>query len=292
MERIGFIGLGIMGKPMAQHLAKAGYSLSLLERNAASAEFAEAAVFSTAREVASNADIVITMLPDSPDVEIVVLGKDGVLEGLKAGGLFIDMSSIAPGTARKIYEAMQQKDIEALDAPVSGGQVGAEQATLSIMVGGSEAAFQRALPLFQLMGKNIVLIGEAGAGQMTKVCNQMIVGMTIQAVAEAFTLAGKAGVNLEKMREVLLGGFAQSRILDLHGKRIIEQNFKPGFKVKLHRKDMNLALQAGKEYSVPLYGSSLVASHMDALLAQGHGELDHSALALLMQQLSSVAESV
>lgn len=291
MERIGFIGLGIMGKPMAQHLATAGYSLSLLERNAASAAFAEAKVFATVREVAENADIVITMLPDSPDVEKVVLGKDGVLEGLKPGGLFIDMSSIAPATARKIARALQQKDIEALDAPVSGGQVGAEQATLSIMVGGSETAFQKALPLFQLMGKNIVLIGEAGAGQMTKVCNQMIVGMTIQAVAEAFTLAGKAGVNLEKMREVLLGGFAQSRILDLHGKRIIEQNFKPGFKVKLHRKDINLALQAGREYSVPLYGSSLVASHMDALLAQGHGELDHSALALLMQQLSSVAEN-
>lgn len=291
MERIGFIGLGIMGKPMAQHLAKAGYALSLLERNAASAEFVEATIFATPREVAGNADILITMLPDSPDVEKVVLGKDGVLEGLKPGGLFIDMSSIAPGTARRIYEAMQQKGIDALDAPVSGGQVGAEQASLSIMVGGSEAAFQRALPLFQLMGKNIVLIGEAGAGQMTKVCNQMIVGMSIQAVAEAFTLAGKAGVNLEKMREVLLGGFAQSRILDLHGKRIIEQNFKPGFKLKLHRKDINLALQAGKEYSVPLYGSSLVASHMDALLAQGHGELDHSALALLMQQLSSVAEN-
>src|SRR3954465_9257792 len=143
------------------------------------------------------------------------------------------------------------------------------------------------MPLFQLMGKNIFLIGEAGAGQTTKVCNQMIVGMTIQAVAEAFTLAKKAGVNLEKLREALLGGFAQSRILDFHGKRIIDQNFKPGFKVKLHRKDMNIALQAGKEFSVPLYGSSLVAAHMDALIAQGHGELDHSALALLVQHLSN-----
>jgi 2-hydroxy-3-oxopropionate reductase len=194
---------------------------------------------------------------------------------------------VAPATAKKVYQQLQQKGIEALDAPVSGGQVGAEQATLSIMVGGSEEAFSRALPLFKLMGKNIVLIGGPGAGQMTKVCNQMIVGMTIQAVAEAFTLANKAGVNLEKMREVLLGGFAQSRILDLHGKRIIDQNFKPGFKIKLHRKDMNLVLQAGKEYEVPLYGSSLVAANMDALLAQGHGELDHSALALLLQQLSS-----
>jgi 2-hydroxy-3-oxopropionate reductase len=197
------------------------------------------------------------------------------------------MSSRAPGTAKKIFKLLKQKGVEALDAPVSGGQVGAEAATLSIMVGGSETAFARALPLFQLMGKNIVLIGEAGAGQTTKVCNQMIVGMTIQAVAEAFTLAKKAGVNLEKMREVLLGGFAQSRILDLHGKRMIEQNFKPGFKVKLHRKDMNLALQSGKEYQVPLYGSSLVAAHLDALIAQGNGELDHSALALLLDILSN-----
>ncbi|MCW3109100.1 MAG: 2-hydroxy-3-oxopropionate reductase, partial [Segetibacter sp.] len=243
--------------------------------------------FATNKEVAENADIVITMLPDSPQVEEVVLGKSGVSEGLKAGALFIDMSSIAPATSKKIYQQLQEKGIEALDAPVSGGQVGAEAASLSIMVGGSEAAFARALPLFQLMGKNIVLIGEAGAGQTTKVCNQMIVGMTIQAVAEAFTLAKKAGVNLEKMREVLLGGFAQSRILDLHGQRIIDQNFKPGFKIKLHRKDMNLALQAGKEYAVPLYGSSLVASHMDALIAQGNGELDHSALALLLEQLSN-----
>lgn len=289
MEKVGFIGLGIMGKPMAYHLLKAGYSLSLLQRNKASIELVKAGAqsFTTNKEVAENADIIITMLPDSPDVEEVVLGKDGVLEGIKHGALFIDMSSIAPGTAKKIYQIMQQKGVEALDAPVSGGQVGAEAASLSIMVGGSEAAFERALPLFKLMGKNIVLIGEAGAGQTTKVCNQMIVGMTIQAIAEAFILAKKAGVNLEKMREVLLGGFAQSRILDLHGKRIIEQNFKPGFKIKLHRKDMNLALQAGKEYSVPLYGSSLVAAHMDALIAQGNGELDHSALALLVEQLSN-----
>lgn len=292
MEKIGFIGLGIMGKPMAHHLLKAGYPLAVLESNAASSELVEAGAkaFATNKAVAENADIVITMLPDSPQVEDVVLGKDGVMEGLKEGALYIDMSSIAPGTAKKIFQQLQQKGVEALDAPVSGGQVGAESASLSIMVGGSEAAFSRALPLFQLMGKNIVLIGEAGAGQTTKVCNQMIVGMTIQAVAEAFTLAKKAGVNLEKIREVLLGGFAESRILDLHGKRMIDGNFKPGFKVKLHRKDMNLALQAGKEYSVPLYGSSVVAANMDALIAQGNGELDHSSVALLLEKLSNPAE--
>jgi 2-hydroxy-3-oxopropionate reductase len=291
MEKIGFIGLGIMGKPMALHLLKAGYLISVLKKNKAFGELVSAGAtsFATAREVAEQSDIVITMLPDSPQVEEVVLGKDGVKEGLKEGALFIDMSSIAPATAKKIYHSLLQKNIESLDAPVSGGQVGAEAASLSIMVGGNEAAFERALPLLQVMGKNIVLIGEPGSGQMAKVCNQMIVGITIQAVAEAFTLAGKAGVNLEKMREALLGGFAQSRILDLHGKRIIEQNFKPGFKIKLHRKDMNLALEAGKEYAVPLYGSSLVASQMDALIAQGNDALDHSALALLLQQLSNVS---
>jgi len=289
MEKIGFIGLGIMGKPMAHHLLNAGYSLAVLQRNEASKELIDAGAkaFKTNREVAENSDVVITMLPDSPQVEEVVLGRDGVIDGLKHGALFIDMSSIAPSAAKKIHQQLQQKGVEALDAPVSGGQVGAEAASLSIMVGGSEAAFTRALPLFQLMGKNIVLIGEAGAGQTTKVCNQMIVGITIQAVAEAFTLAKKAGVNLEKMREVLLGGFAQSRILDLHGKRVIDKNFKPGFKVKLHRKDMNLALQEGKEYAVPLYGTALVAAQMDALIAQGDGELDHSALAMLMEKLSN-----
>ncbi len=290
MEKIGFIGLGIMGKAMAFNLLKAGYSLSVLGKNKASAELVNVGAhsFATNKAVAENADIVITMLPDSPEVEEVVLGRDGVIEGLKRGSLFIDMSTIAPSKAKEIFQLFQQKGIEALDAPVSGGQVGAEAATLSIMAGGNEEAFARALPVFKAMGKNIIHIGDAGAGQTTKACNQIIVGMTIQAVAEAFTLAKKAGVNLEKMRDALLGGFAQSRILDLYGKRIIEKNFKPGFKVKLHRKDMNIVLQAGKEFSVPLYGSALVAAHMDALIAQGNGELDNSALALLYQQLSNI----
>ena len=290
MEKIGFIGLGIMGRAMAHHLIKAGYPLSVLEKNKASAELiaAGAEAYTTNSAVAENADIVITMLPDSPEVEEVVLGNNGVLQGIKSGSLFIDMSTISPATAKNLYQALQQQGVDALDAPVSGGQVGAENATLSIMAGGTEKAFERALPIFQCMGKNIVHIGEPGAGQTTKTCNQMIVGMTIQAVAEAFTLAKKAGVNLEKMREALLGGFAQSRILDLHGKRIIDQNYKPGFKIKLHRKDMNIALQAGKDYGVPLYGSALVAAHMDALIAQDKGDLDHSAIALLFEQLANV----
>ncbi|HVW61050.1 MAG TPA: 2-hydroxy-3-oxopropionate reductase [Puia sp.] len=290
MEKTGFIGLGIMGKPMALHLLKAGYPVSVLEKNKASATLVAAGArsYPTPAAVAEDCDVVITMLPDSPEVVEVVSGKDGVLESIRKGSLFIDMSTIAPATAKNVYEWMRQRGVEALDAPVSGGQTGAENATLSIMTGGTEEAFRRALPLLQVMGKNIVHIGGPGSGQMTKACNQMIVGMTIQAVAEAFTLARKAGVNLEKMREALLGGFAQSRILDLHGKRIIERNFQPGFKIKLHRKDMNIALEAGKEFSVPLYGTALVAEHMDALLAQGKGGSDHSAIALLIEQLAGI----
>jgi 2-hydroxy-3-oxopropionate reductase len=290
MEKVGFIGLGIMGKPMALHLVKAGYSVCVLQKNKAAAELVEAGAkaFPTGKAIAQACDIIITMLPDSPEVLELVTGSDGIIEGVRPGSLFIDMSTIAPSAAKEIYQLLQSKGVEALDAPVSGGQVGATSASLSIMVGGTAAAFERALPLFKIMGKNIVHIGEAGAGQMTKACNQMIVGMTIQAVGEAFALAKKAGVDLEKMREVLLGGFAQSRILDLHGKRIIDENFTPGFKIKLHRKDMNIALQAGKDFSVPLYGTAQVSAHMDALIAQGKGEWDHSAIAWLIQQLSGI----
>lgn len=290
MKNIGFIGLGIMGKPMALNLIKAGYSILVLESSASAKELIGAGgkPYGSAKELAKDSDVVITMLPDSPEVEALALGKGGILEGIRSGSIFIDMSTISPSTATKLYQAFQDAGVEALDAPVSGGQVGAESGALSIMVGGKEAAFQKALPLFDVMGKSAVLIGDAGAGQMTKACNQMIVGMTIQAVAESFALAKKANVNLEKMREALLGGFAQSRILDLHGQRIIDGNFEPGFKIKLHRKDMNIALQAGREFSVPLQGTAGVAASMDALLAQGKGELDHSSLYLLMEKLSGL----
>jgi 2-hydroxy-3-oxopropionate reductase len=199
--------------------------------------------------------------------------------------LFIDMSTVAPATARKVRSALLEKGVESLDAPVSGGEVGAKEGTLSIMVGGSEAAFQRAVPIFEVLGKNIVHIGAAGAGQVTKACNQIVVGLTIQAVAEALTLAKKAGVDPAKVRQALLGGFAQSRILDVHGKRMIEQAFQPGFKVKLHRKDLGIALQTGQEASLPLMTTSLVAELMNALIAQDNGDLDHSALALLVGQM-------
>ncbi len=286
MEKVGFIGLGIMGKPMALNLIKAGFPVAILSQSKAASDLIEAGAqaFPTSKALAEQCDVIITMLPDSPDVEQVISAPDGLLEGVQAAALYIDMSTIAPSTARNIYKLMQEKGVDALDAPVSGGQIGAEKASLSIMAGGSEQAFRRALPLFQTMGKNIVHIGEPGAGQTTKACNQMIVGMTIQAVAEAFALARKAGVDLEKMREVLLGGFAQSRILDLHGKRMIERNFTPGFKIKLHKKDMGIALQTGQEFSVPLKGTALVAVQMEAAISQGCGELDHSSLLLLLEQ--------
>jgi 2-hydroxy-3-oxopropionate reductase len=290
MEKIGFIGLGIMGKPMAKHLMKAGYPLSILESSAAAAALQKegATTFADPKSLAANCDVVITMVPDSPEVEETVLGDNGILAGIKKGSLFIDMSTIAPAVSIKLYELFKSAGVHAIDAPVSGGQAGAEGATLSIMVGADEKAFERAKPIFEKMGKNIVLIGQAGAGQTTKACNQIIVGMTIQAVAEAMTLAKKSGVDLVKVRAALLGGFAQSKILDLHGQRIIDRNFKPGFKTKLHRKDMNIALQTGRNLSVPLPGSAIVASQMDAVIAQGNGELDHSSLALIMESMSGL----
>lgn len=289
MERIGFIGLGIMGKPMARNLLKAGYSLTVHDLNRpAVEELAKegAAAASSSKEATEKSSVVITMLPDSPDVEKVVMGPAGVLEGVKKGMLYIDMSTIAPSTSRKIYDLMSSRGVDSLDAPVSGGEVGAKEATLSIMVGGTKEAFQRALPVFQVMGKNIVFMGKPGAGQVTKACNQIVVGVTMQAVAEALTLARKAGVDPAKVREALLGGFAQSRIMDLHGKRMLDRNFQPGFKIKLHRKDLNIALQTGRELSVPLFTTSQVAELMDSLMAAGKGELDHSALAMLAEQLS------
>lgn len=291
MERIGFVGLGIMGKPMALHLVRAGFPLTVLRTSANFQELmnAGASVADSASLLAAQSDVIITMVPDAPEVESTVFGEGGVAEGIRKGSLFIDMSTIAPAASIDIGERLAKLGVESLDAPVSGGQGGAEAATLSIMVGGSVAAFERAVPIFEKMGKNIVHIGKSGSGQVTKACNQVVVALTIQAVAEAMTLAKKAGVSVENVRNALLGGFAQSRILDLHGKRIIEGNFKPGFRVRLHRKDMNIVLQTAKELSVPLHGSALVAAQMDALIAQGDEELDHSALALLLERMTGIS---
>lgn len=293
MERIGFIGLGIMGKPMARNLLRAGYSLVVHNRSRASVdelagEGAQPA--SSPMEVAQKTGVVITMLPDSPDVEEVVLGRGGVIEGVREGMLFVDMSTVAPSTAIKIHSAMKEKGVSALDAPVSGGEIGAKEGTLSIMVGGEEEAFERALPIFKVMGKNIVRVGGPGAGQVTKACNQVVVALTIQAVAEALTLARKCGVDPAKVREALLGGFAQSRILEVHGKRMIDRTFQPGFRLRLHRKDLNIALQTGRERGVALLATAQAAGLMDALLAQGRGDLDHSALAILTEELSGIKE--
>ena len=290
-ERIGFIGLGIMGKPMAAHLLKAGYPVTVNNRGDEPvkelvAQGARAAA--NGKEVAQQSDIIITMLPDSPHVEEVALGEGGVIEGVSSGALFIDMSSIAPSTSRKVEEGLRAKGVAALDAPVSGGQVGAENATLSIMVGGDEAAFTRARPVFEVMGKNIVHIGGPGAGQTTKIANQIVVALTIQAVAEALTLARKSGVDVAKVREALLGGLAQSRILDLHGQRIIDGNFKPGFRINLHRKDLRLALNAGLESSVPLFATGVAANIMDSMIANGDGELDHSGMAKFYAEMAGL----
>ncbi len=291
MDRIGFIGLGIMGKPMALHLLKAGYPLTALNRSPGPQDELVAAGATpghSPKHVAEQSDVVITMLPDSPDVEQVILGKEGVLEGLRPGGLVIDMSTVLPSLARRVADAARQKGCDALDAPVSGGQVGAENATLSIMVGGSEAAFERAMPILQCMGKNIVHIGEAGAGQVAKAANQIVVGVTIAAVSEALVLAAKAGVDPAKVREALLGGFAQSRILDLHGNRMLQRNFQPGFKTKLHRKDMGIVLNTAQELGLELPVSEAVTELMNNLTASGGGDLDHSALVTVLEKLGHI----
>jgi len=288
MERIGFIGLGIMGMPMARHLLQAGYVLTVLDRvpEAQAQIVAEGAQPGTSpKNVAEQSDIVITMLPDSPDVEAVMLGKDGVLEGARAGMLLVDMSTIMPSVARRVTTAARSLGADGLDAPVSGGQVGAINGTLSIMVGGSVTAFERAKPIFEKLGKNIVLVGDAGAGQVVKAANQIIVAVTIQAVGEALLLAAKAGVDPVKVREALLGGFAQSRILDLHGNRMLQRNFQPGFKVRLHRKDMAIVLNTARELGLALPASANAAELMNALIANGGAELDHSALVTVLEKL-------
>ncbi len=290
MEHIGFIGLGIMGKPMSLHLLKAGYPLVVLDITKSSQDEVVAAGAQAGKSpkgVAEASDVIITMLPDSPQVEEVVFGQEGVLAGVRPGTLFIDMSTILPSVARNVTEAMVRKGADGLDAPVSGGQVGAQNATLSIMVGGSAKAFERAKPIFQIMGKNIVYMGAAGAGQVTKAANQIVVAGTIACVSEALLLAAKAGVDPAKVREALMGGFAQSRILELHGNRMLQRNFQPGFKIKLHRKDMSIILNTARELGVALPTSAVVAELMNALIANGSGDLDHSAIVTILEKLAN-----
>ncbi|MGH7766102.1 MAG: 2-hydroxy-3-oxopropionate reductase [Candidatus Binatia bacterium] len=286
---IGFIGLGIMGKPMARNLLKAGYPLVVHSRSRPPVdELAKegAAVAASSEEVAARSEIVITMLPDSPDVELVYAGEKGVFAGAKRGALLIDMSTISPVVARKLTAEAEKRGFDMLDAPVSGGEAGAIGATLSIMIGGNTTAVARAMPIFQALGKNIVHVGDAGAGQVAKAANQVVVGVTIAAVSEALVLAAKAGVDPAKVRQVLLGGFAQSKILDAHGQKMLERNFKPGFRIRLHEKDLKIALATGSEYGVPLFVTGLVAQMMAAMKSTGRGDLDHAGLVTLVEELA------
>ena len=286
---IGFIGLGIMGKPMARNLMKAGYSLVVHNRSRPSVdEMAKegARTANNPQAVAAEADVLITMLPDSPDVESVYTGAQGVFMGARPGTLLIDMSSISPVVARRLAAEAETKSLDMLDAPVSGGEVGAINATLSIMIGGKASAVEGAMPIFQAMGKNIVHVGDAGAGQVTKAANQVVVGLTIAAVSEALVLATKAGVDPAKVRQALLGGFAQSRILDAHGQKMLDRNFRPGFSIRLHEKDLSIALATGKEYGAPLMLTAIVQQMMNAMKVTGRGELDHSGLVTLIEELA------
>jgi 2-hydroxy-3-oxopropionate reductase len=258
MSKIGFIGLGIMGSPMAANLLAAGHTLFLHDIGALPKPLLDggATQCASGRLVAEQADIVILMVPDTPDVEAALFSKDGVAEGLTAGKIVMDMSSISPIATKMFAHRINELRCEYLDAPVSGGDVGARQASLTIMVGGSEAAFERVRPLLELMGKNITLVGGNGDGQTTKVANQIIVALTIEAVGEALLFASKAGADPARVRKALMGGFANSRILELHGERMLERNFKPGFRIELHQKDLNLALQGELFNSCAAHGGS------------------------------------
>ena len=280
---IGFIGLGIMGKPMVRNLLKAGYPLVVHNRSRGAVDelLGEGGAIDAAdgaRAVAERVDTLITMLPDSPDVRAVVFGPGGVLEGLRPGALLIDMSTIAPATAVEVAEAVAAKGGRALDAPVSGGDKGAIAGTLSIMVGGAEDDFARARPIFEAMGKTIVHVGAAGAGQTVKACNQVAVAIGYAAVGEALVLGSKAGVAPEKILQVLGGGLAASRVMELRGPGMLAHDFAPGFRVNLHRKDLGIALATGKEHGVPLPTTATVAQLFESVAAAGHGDLDHSAL--------------
>ena len=252
--KLGFIGLGIMGTPMAGHLRAAGHELFVTTRRTPPQALLDAGAVAckTAADVARQADVVFLMVPDTPDVEKVLFDKDGVAEGLSAGKAVVDMSSISPMATKDFAARVAALGCDYLDAPVSGGEVGAKAASLTIMVGGTEAAFARVLPLFQLMGKNITHVGGVGDGQTTKVANQLIVALNIAAVSEALVFASKAGADPAKVRQALMGGFASSRILEVHGERMIKRTFNPGFRIKLHQKDLNLALQGARELGVSL----------------------------------------
>ncbi len=288
--KIGFIGLGIMGRPMALNLKAAGHELYVPDRRSLADEVRAAAhVLGDAAAVAEASDVIIVMVPDTPDVEAVLFGAHGVAEGLTKGKLVIDMSSISPIATKDYAARINKLGCDYVDAPVSGGEVGAKAASLTIMAGGTEAAFARALPLFELMGKNITHVGnEAGAGQVCKVCNQIIVALNIQAVSEALTFAKKAGADPAKVRQALSGGFASSRILEVHAERMINRTFNPGFRIRLHQKDLNLALSSAKEMGMALPNTALAQQMFSVVTALGGAEQDHSAMVRAIEHLAGI----
>ncbi len=286
--KIGFVGLGIMGRPMAINLKNGGHDLIVPERASLTAEIrAAATVVADAKAVAAQSEVVILMVPDTPDVETALFSANGVAAGLKNGTLVIDMSSISPVATKDFAARVNALGCDYLDAPVSGGEVGAKAASLTIMVGGPDAAFARAKPLFDLMGKNITHIGsENGTGQTCKVANQIIVALNIQAVAEALVFASKAGADPAKVRSALMGGFASSRILEVHAERMLNGTFNPGFRIRLHQKDLNLALSSAKDLDLSLPNTAVAQQMMASCMAHGHGDLDHSALVLAIENMA------
>ncbi len=291
MKKIGFIGLGIMGKPMAKNLLKAGYSIVAYDLNKDAVEDvvkAGALGASSSKEAAGKAEVIITMLPDSPDVKEVILGKDGVLEGIKPGSIVIDMSSINPLVSQEIEKELKKKGVEMLDAPVSGGETGAIQGTLAIMVGGKEKVFNESVEIFKAVGKNIVHVGTIGAGGFVKLVNQIIVAVNIAAVGEAFTLGTKAGLDPQVIHQAIRGGLAGSSVLETKAPMMFARNFKPGFKIRLHHKDLQNALSTAKDLGVPLPLSSFVQQIILSLMTEGRGEEDHSALATFFEKMAKV----
>ena len=287
MQKIGFIGLGIMGKPMALNLVRAGYSVSIYARHAKVAEpltAVGAKSYTSPKELAKEVDVIITMVPATTDVEDVILGKEGLIHSAKSGTIVIDMSTISAAATQKIAAELEKHGIDMLDAPVSGGEQGAISGSLSIMVGGKAATLEKVHAIFEVLGKQIVHIGDHGAGQVAKACNQIIIAETIIAVDEAMRLAKKSGVNPAKVREALLGGFASSRVLEVHGKRMLDNNYAPGFKACLHRKDMHLALDQANQAGVEIPSAKYAAARLDDLIMKGHSELDSSAIHLLVEE--------
>jgi 2-hydroxy-3-oxopropionate reductase len=287
--KLGFVGLGIMGAPMAGHLRAAGHDLFVNTRSAVPQALLDAGALAckTAAEVAAKADVIFTMLPDTPDVQKVLFGDDGIAGALGKGKTVVDMSSISPIETQDFARRIEASGADWLDAPVSGGEVGAKAASLTIMVGGRDEVFARIQPLFALMGKNITHVGPAGAGQITKVANQIIVALNIAAVGEALVFASKAGADPARVRQALMGGFAASRVLEVHGERMIKRTFNPGFRIKLHQKDLNLALQGAKALGVALPNTASTAQLMQACAANGLADSDHSALVQALELMAA-----